>query len=47
MSRLHMKFPMLFTVKLSEHKFYHHKSSCKQENILKTVPATLFRNLVS
>ena len=47
MSRLHIKFPMHLTVKLSEHKFYHHKSSCKQENMLKTVPATLFDTLVS
>ena len=45
--KITIKFPMHFIAKLSEHKFYHHKRSCKQENMLKTVPATLFGNLVS
>ena len=47
MSRLHIKFPMHLTVKLSENNFYHHKSSWKQENILKNVLTILFGNLVS
>ena len=40
-------FPMHFTVKLSEHNFYHHKRSCKHENMLKKVLTILFGNLVS
>ena len=46
MSKLHIKAPMHLTVKLSENNFYHHKSSCKQENMLKNVLAILFVNLV-
>ena len=46
MSKLHIKFPMHLTVKLSENSVYHHKSSFKQENILKNAFAIIFVNLV-
>ena len=46
MSKLPIKFPMHLTVKLSENNFYHHKSSCKQENILKNIFLIMFLNLV-
>ena len=41
-----IKFPMHFTVKISEHNFYHHKRSCKQENMLRKVLTILFGYLV-
>ena len=47
MSRLHIKVPMHLTVKLSENNFYHHKSSCKQQNMLKNVLAIKVVDLVS
>ena len=47
MPRVDIPFLMHLTVKLSENNFYHHKSSCKQENMLKNVLAILFGNLVS
>ena len=45
-SILNIKLPMQLTVKLSKNKFYHHKSSCKLENRLKTVFAIIFVYLV-
>ena len=36
-SILHIKFPMQLTVKLPKNKWYHHKTSSKLENMLKTV----------
>ena len=46
-SSLNIKFPMHLTVKLSRNKFYHYKSSCKIENILKNILAIIFISLVS
>ena len=47
MSRLHIKFPMRLTVKLSENEPFHHKSSCKEENIPKNVLAIMIVDLVT
>ena len=41
MPRLDIPLLMHLTVKLSENNFYHHKSSCKQENMPKNIPAIL------
>ena len=40
------KFPWHFPVKLFENKFYHHKSLCKLEKMLKNVTAILFDYLL-
>ena len=42
MNNINFKYQIYNAVKFSKSKFYHHKSSCKLENMLTTVPQNIF-----